>query len=105
VHVTAEKVLDLVLRVLGIVSQSKPAHEKFVPEPDTPLLGGRAVLTSLELVSFIVEVETRLTEDFGLKISLTDDRAFSQERSPFRRPSELVQYIIAVADRPSPGTA
>lgn len=91
------EILALVLDALGAVSESRPTGEQFVPEPETPLLGQGAVLNSLELVTFVLEVETQLGEQFGIQVTLADERAFSQMRSPFRRPSALAEYIVASA--------
>jgi hypothetical protein len=104
-HLTDQQVLPVVLSALAAINESKPASEQFVPKPETPLVGQGAVLSSLELVTFILEVEARLVEDFGLQITLTDDRAFSQARSPFRRPRALAEYIVASAELPAPETA
>jgi len=102
---TEPEVLTLVLGALATIKAAKPENEKFSVAPDTPLVGQRAVLTSLELVAFIVEVETRLLEECGVQITLTDDRAFSEARSPFRRPSALAQYIVARWEVPAVETA
>jgi hypothetical protein len=92
---TGQKILGVVLHALAAINESKPTDEQFQAEPATPLIGRASVLTSLELVAFILELETRLYEDFGLQITLADDRAFSQSRSPFRTPSSLAEYILA----------
>lgn len=98
-------ILGLILDALSTISAAKPPAEQFTPAPDTPLVGHRAVLTSLELVALILEVETRLAEQFGYTITLTDDRAFSQASSPFRRPAALAEYIVASVRTPAPETA
>lgn len=64
--------------------------------PETPLFGRGAALDSLDLVSFLVEVETRLVERFGLESPLSDDRAMSQARSPFRTIGTLAEYILSL---------
>lgn len=100
-QVNEQEVLAVVLEVLAAVNASKPESEQFVPAPDTALVGQRSVLSSFELVTFILEVEARLLEECGLQITLTDDRAFSQARSPFRRPSALAAYIAARLKMPA----
>ena len=59
----------------------------------TRLFGRDGLLDSLGLVSVVVEVEQRLSDP---GISLMDDRAMSQERSPFRSPETLADYILAL---------
>jgi len=64
----------------------------------TRLFGRDGLLDSLGLVSVVVEVEQRLSD---LGISLMDDRAMSQERSPFQSPETLADYILALlSERP-----
>jgi hypothetical protein len=102
--VTSQEILAVVLGALAAVNESRPTGERFVPDADTPLLGHRAVLNSLELVTFILEVETRLVEQYGVHLTLADDRAFSQARSPFRRPTALAEYIAAAVAAPASET-
>ena len=60
---------------------------------DTRLFGADAVLDSLSLVSVIVDVETAISERVGHDICLTDDRAMSQEISPFSNVNTLSAYV------------
>ena len=60
------------------------------------LVGSLALLKSIQLVSLLVGIEQRLHERFGLDISLMDEQAMSQTRSPFRNVESLVQYIHKV---------
>jgi hypothetical protein len=101
--VTREEILAIVLDALAAINESRPTGEQFIFDAETPLVGQRAVLNSLELVTFILEVEARLVEQLGIQIILADDRAFSAARSPFRRPSALAEYIEAGAEAPASG--
>jgi acyl carrier protein len=68
-----------------------------LPEPsELRLVGSRALLKSIQLVSLLVGIEQRLHERFGLDISLMDEQAMSQTRSPFRNVESLVQYLQKV---------
>lgn len=62
-------------------------------DPDAVLFGDGRVLDSAGLVTFIVEVERAVNERHGIDISLADERAFSQSRSPFRSLNALVEYV------------
>ena len=57
------------------------------------LAGPEAVLNSLGLVSLIVELEQTLEEQYGVCLTLADECAMSQRRSPFRTVGSLVDYI------------
>jgi len=60
---------------------------------ETRLIGKRGVLDSLGLVSLIVDVEQKIDDDYGLSLTIADDRAMSQEKSPFRTVGTLAEYI------------
>lgn len=59
----------------------------------TPLFGKKGQLDSLGLVNLIVVVEQNIEDEFDVNISLADERALSQKRSPFRTIGSLADYI------------
>lgn len=65
--------------------------------PKVPLIGRGAMLKSVALVAMLVAVEQRLAEELGIEVSLMDERAMSQTRSPFRDVQSLVDYIEGLA--------
>ena len=60
----------------------------------TKLFGGDGILDSLGLVSYIVNVEEALEDEYGVSVILADEKAMSRRTSPFSRISYLVDYII-----------
>ncbi|WP_298817372.1 acyl carrier protein [Chloroflexus sp.] len=67
-----------------------------VPETideQTILFGKGAPLDSLALVTMIVDLEQRLEEEYGITLTLADERAMSQRNSPFRTIRSLVDYL------------
>ena len=50
------------------------------------------------LVTLIVDVEQRLEEQYDVVVVLADERAMSQERSPFRSVSSLADYISQLVE-------
>jgi acyl carrier protein len=67
----------------------------------TVLFGPRGALDSIGLVSVLVALEQELGESHGLAVSLMDDRAMSRERSPFRTPETLADYVLDLAKGPA----
>ena len=59
---------------------------------ETRLFGKGGLLDSLGLVTVILDIEQRLAEEHGIAITLADDRAMSQKRSPFRTVGSLADY-------------
>lgn len=61
---------------------------------DVRLVGRNALLDSLGLVSLVLEIETRLREQFQAEITILDERAMSSERSPFRTLGSLTDHVL-----------
>src|SRR5260370_5212085 len=61
--------------------------------PDTPLYGSASDLDSLGLINLVVAVEQNVEKKSAIPISLVDDRALSQEQSPFLTVQTLFDYI------------
>ena len=57
-----------------------------------PLFGREGVLDSLGLVSFVMAVEQALEDEIGITLTLADEKAMSQRRSPFRTIGTLAEY-------------
>jgi|LakMenE01Jun11ns_1017448.scaffolds.fasta_scaffold9690084_2 acyl carrier protein len=85
--------LDLIVKAVQNVANlsDKPSGEGI--NADTPLMGSGRVVDSIGLVTLIVDVENRVAEETGQSVSLMDDRAMSQTRSPFRTVGSLAEYV------------
>jgi acyl carrier protein len=59
----------------------------------TRLIGNSSIFDSMDLIQFIVEVESMLEEDYNLNIQLTSDKAMSRRTSPFISIDSLVNFI------------
>jgi acyl carrier protein len=74
-------------------------YKELVPPEDLPatvneatrLFGG--ALDSVGLVSLIVELEQQIADRDEGSITIADDRAMSQKRSPFRTIGSLADYV------------
>ena len=63
---------------------------------ETVIFGIGGELDSLELVSFLVDVETAVEEHCGKQIIIASERAMSQSRSPFASIPNLVDFIESI---------
>lgn len=59
----------------------------------TKIFGGSGALDSLALVSFITDVEEKISDEFDKEIVLADEKAMSAKTSPFRSVESLTSYI------------
>jgi acyl carrier protein len=94
-----ESITNILYEIIDQTNQTLPADKKHLKKAlDTPLFGESAVLDSLGLVNFIVSTETALQEKFKIPIVLADERAMSQNSSPFRTIGTLADYIATLLD-------
>lgn len=67
--------------------------EPFECKDEMVLFGAGATIDSLTLVSLVVDLESRISDEWGREISLTDDRAMTRAISPFDTFLSLKTYI------------
>ena len=65
---------------------------------ETRLIGLSSIFDSIELVSFIVEIEQMLEEKFEFQTELASEKALSLRSSPFISLKTLSSYILDLYD-------
>ena len=60
---------------------------------NTSIYGHGGVLDSLGLVTLLVNIEQKIDAKFNVAITIADEKAMSQSRSPFRSVDSLVKYL------------
>ena len=98
--------IDIMLELLNEVVEENLiyAEEQEVQvelTTNTSLIGGEAVITSLNMVSFITDVEAMLNEDWDIAIIIVDERALSRTQSPFQTIETLADFILERIDEKS----
>jgi acyl carrier protein len=88
-----QKILKLVCAALADAGEELGKAELGQAGPETRLYGRQGLLDSLGLVNVIADVEQRVADGFDKTITLADERAMSQRRSPFASVATLVDYI------------
>jgi acyl carrier protein len=88
-----QDVQQIVLDAMAAANQAREPHLQLRVEPDAPLFGAGSPLDSIGLVGLLVDIEDAL-RDRGLEVELSDARAMSQTRSPFRSVAALVDYVM-----------
>lgn len=91
-----KEITDLVMSSLHEILL-EPHEQKQSPPPpvdeSTRLIGRKSVLDSLALVTLIVNIEQKLIDDHDISVTIADERAMSQEKSPFRTVESLSDYV------------
>ncbi len=90
------KITEIIFSALQERNDERSEEKRFAINRDTVLFGTQGVLDSLDLVSTIVDIEGALTDEFGKKVSLSDDRAMSADPIPFTSVATLTDYVETI---------
>lgn len=87
------QITESLLRAVDEVNQGLPPNKKVPREPNAVLFGTKAEVDSLVLINLVILAERNIESDFGRTISLADERALLEEKSPFRSISSMATYV------------
>jgi acyl carrier protein len=91
------RIQEIVLEAVRSANQERAAGDQLDLTPEAPLFGPGSRLDSMGLVVLLVDIEEALHAE-GLDVTLSDEKAVSRTRSPFRSVATLVAYIGGLAD-------
>lgn len=92
-----EKIEKVVIDTLIEMNEELENSNFENPNSKTKLYGQEG-MDSLALVSFITDLEERVSEEFEIDIVLADEKAMSQKTSPFRSVETLTNYIQSLLE-------
>jgi acyl carrier protein len=87
---------ETVLDAMRSANLGRTDSTQLLVSADAPFFGPTSPLDSLGLVALLLDIEEALQER-GCAVVLSDERAMSQTRSPFRTVQSLVAYIGVIA--------
>ena len=87
-----EKLLPLIQKCMWEIGKEQEIELPRELSGDTALFGRDGLFDSLGLVSLVVAVEEAIEDQYGVSISLADQRAMSEKHSPFRSVGSLAEY-------------
>ena len=88
-----EKIHQSIFNSIDSLNAQLPNEGHIEKSNNTALFGSGSKLDSLEFVNLVVAVEQNIEDEFDVTITLADERAMSQETSPFRTVGTLTDYI------------
>ncbi|MEO7540266.1 MAG: hypothetical protein ABIV21_09570 [Pyrinomonadaceae bacterium] len=88
-----EKVEKAVFDAIDELNLQLPKGVMIDKDLDAPLYGKTGKLESLDFVTFIMEVETKVQNEFGVDFMLTDENLLSKEKSPFLTVGSLIEHL------------
>ena len=94
--ISDEDILEIVLQAIRTTNAARPPSSQVPVSPDVALFGTGGALDSLGLLTLLLDIEDDMQRT-GYPVRLSDDRAMSQTRSPFRSVPSLVEYIGRIA--------
>jgi acyl carrier protein len=89
---TKEKALSLLLGAVIEVNAMLPATKRIEDRPDT-ILSGPGGIDSLTLVNLVVELESRIEDQFDLELTLAD--GIDADQDPFQTIDTLADYVAS----------
>ena len=84
--------LELIGRCAKDVSEQEHVTLPSDIGPQTRLFGKPGLFDSIGLVNLVLSVEEAVEDEYGVTISLADQRAMSQSSSPFRSMQSLAEH-------------
>lgn len=96
---------ELTQLIIQVAADMNTAQGRKIPVErgaDTPLYGREGVLDSLGLASFVVAVEETIEDNLNVSVVLADEKAMSQQSSPFRTIGTLAQYAARLVGETTP---
>ena len=91
-----QRLVAIIYDDIDEINELLPAEQHAEKSLDAVLVGESGSLDSFGLVNLIVAVEQRVNDEFGIALTLADERAMSRSRSPFRTVATLRDYIAAL---------
>ena len=83
---------DIVLAAMTAANLNRADDAQMTVSPEAPIFGPGSPLDSLGLVSLLMDIEDGLAQ-LGINLTLSDARAMSRKRSPFRDVPELIAFM------------
>jgi len=94
-----ERIESVIINTLEEIKDIFDDQNLHVIDSDIKLFGQEGVLDSMGLVSLITELEEKIENEFGISLTLADERAMSQKKSPFLTITSLAKYILRLIEK------
>ena len=93
-----DKIEKIIIETLVELNEELENDSLQNPDSKTKLYGASGGLDSLALVSFITDLEEKISDEFAEEIVLADEKAMSAKTSPFRNVESLTLYIKSLLE-------
>lgn len=86
--------IDIVSKAIDAVNELRPPQDHVPKDLDCVLFGKDGLLDSLAMTTFILFIEARIEESFGLQVDLLGDQALDGSMADLRTPAAFVGLIV-----------
>ena len=93
-----DKIEKIIIETLVELNEELENSSLENPDSKTKLYGANGAMDSLALVSFITDLEGKISDEFNKEIVLADEKAMSAKTSPFRSVESLTLYIKSLLE-------
>ena len=91
-----QKILNLVLETVKEIGEDQNNQALIDATEDTRLFGEN--LDSMGIVFLVTDLESRISDELDVDLTLADERAMSQKTSPFRSVKTLAKYATTLIE-------
>ena len=88
-----KKIESLIINSLKELNEELPEDKQIELTSDAVLFGVGGQLDSLGLVNLLVIIEQNIEDNYGVSVTIADEKAMSQKHSPFKTVSSLNNFI------------
>ena len=88
-----EMVNEMIREAIEELNEQMDEDKKIKYDEELKLVGSKAALDSISFVTLIAIIEDLISEKLGKNIMIVNDKAFSQDMSPFKSVATLSNYI------------
>ena len=84
---------NLIINAVKEINKQLSQEQQLGQSTKTVLFGKDGKLDSLGLVTLLIIIEQNIEDEFDVSITIADEKAMSQKRSPFKTIGTLADYI------------
>ena len=88
-----KKIESIIINSIKELNEELPEDKQIELTSDVVLFGIGGKLDSLGLVNLLVIIEQNIEDNYGVSITIADEKAMSQKHSPFKTVSTLNKFI------------
>lgn len=88
-----QKIEKIIFDSLKEFNEEMPEEETLEISRNTVLLDTDGRIDSLDFVALIVIIETNISNELGKNINIVNEKAFSEENSPFKDVKSLIEFV------------